>query len=249
MDRVVRIGHKGADAVVTGNTVESFVRAVEIGVDMIEMDVLWLPDGRPSAPAHQRSPLAVVHDWRAAEKLRPPTLDEVLEAFTRPPLDRVRINLDIKLPGREAEMVEAIHRHELAGRSSISTMEVRSLEAVRELDPALPRGWTVPRVSFDWTVPWLKPLLMLGAEAARRRLPGKVRRGIPELAVESVWAWHGAVTEPLVAVTKAAGVELNVWTVDDPDRVARLKAMGVTGICSNDPRILNPREPEGPAGP
>ena len=248
MDRLVRIGHKGADAVVPGNTVASFVRAVEIGVDVIEMDVLWLPDGRPAAPAHERSPLAVVHDWRAAEKRKPPTLDEVLGAFTRPPLDRVRINLDIKLPGREAEMVEAIHRHELAGRSSISTMEVRSLEAVRELDPVLPRGWTVPRVSFDWTVPWLKPLLMLGAEAARRRLPGKVRQGIPELAVESVWAWHGAVTEPLVAVTKAAGVELNVWTVDDPERVARLKAMGVTGICSNDPRILNPQELEGPAG-
>ena len=230
---------------VPGNTVESFVRAVEIGVDMIELDVLWLPDGKPSLPASERSPLAVVHDWRAAEKRRPPTLDAVLGAFTRPPLDRVRINLDVKLPGREAEMVEAIHRHELAGRSSISTMEVRSLEAVRGLDPGLPRGWTVPRVSFDWTAPWLKPLLLLGAEATRRRLPGKVRRGIPELAVESVWAWHGAVTEPLVTVTKAAGVELNVWTVDDPDRVAQLKAMGVTGICSNDPRILNRPGPEG----
>ena len=230
---------------VPGNTVESFVRAVEIGVDMIELDVLWLPDGKPSLPASERSPLAVVHDWRAAERKPPPTLEEVLGAFTRPPLDRVRINLDVKLPGREAEMVEAIHRHELAGRSSISTMEVRSLEAVRELDPGLPRGWTVPRVSFDWTAPWLKPLLLLGAEAARRRLPGKVRRGIPELAVESVWAWHGAVTEPLVTVTKAAGVELNVWTVDEPDRVAQLKAMGVTGICSNDPRILNRPGPEG----
>lgn len=233
---------------VPGNTVESFVRAVEIGVDMIELDVLWLPDGRPSTPAAERSPLAVVHDWRAAEKTKPPTLDEVLAAFTEPPLDRVRINLDVKLPGREAEMVEAIHRHDLASRSSISTMEVQSLEAVRGLDPGLPRGWTVPRVSFDWTVPWLKPLLMLGAEAARRRLPGKVRHGIPKLAVESVWAWHGAVTEPLVAVTKAAGVELNVWTVDDPDRVALLEAMGVTGICSNDPRILNPPGPESPVG-
>ena len=83
----------------------------------------------------------------------------------------------------------------------------------------------------------------------RRRLPGKVRQGIPELGVESVWAWHGAVTEPLLAVTRAAGVDLNVWTVDDPDRVARLEAMGVTGICSNDPRILNSPNPEGRGGP
>ena len=240
MEQLVRIGHKGADALVPGNTVESFVRAVEIGVDVIEMDVLWLPDGRPSIPEPERSPLVVVHDWRAAEKREPPTLDDVLAAFSAPPLDRVRVNLDLKLPGREPEIVEAIHRHGLAGRTSVSTMEVRSLEVVRALDPELPRGWTVPRVSFDWTVPLLRPLLLLGAEAVRRRLPGKVRRGLPELAVQSVWAWHGAVTEPLLTVTRAAGVDLNVWTVDDPGQVARLRAMGVSGICSNDPRILDP---------
>jgi len=235
----IRIGHKGADALVPGNTVESFVRAVEVGVDMVEMDVLWLPDGKPSLPAGQRSPLAVVHDWRKAEREQPPTLDEVLTAFSSDPLDRVRVNLDLKLPGREGEVVEAIHRHGLADRASVSTMEVRSLMAIRDLDPAIPRGWTVPRVSFDWTIPWLRPFLLIGAEAVRRRLPGKVKRGIPELGVESVWAWHGAVTEPLLAVTRTAGVDLNVWTVDDQVQVARLEEMGVSGICSNDPRILS----------
>ena len=52
-------------------------------------------------------------------------------------------------------------------------------------------------------------------------------------------AHHGAVTPPLLEVIRSAGVDLNVWTVDDPDQVARLRAMGVSGICSNDPRILN----------
>lgn len=246
MAEPLRIGHKGADALVPGNTVESFVRAVEVGVDMIELDVLWLPDGRPSTPAAERSPLAVVHDWREAERRSPPSLDEVLAAFTRPPLDRVAINLDLKLPGREGEVVEAIHRQGLGERVSVSTMEVSSLEAIRELDPVVPRGWTVPRISFDWTVPWLRPLLLIGAEAVRRRLPGKVARGLPELEVDSVWAWHGAVTPPLLEVIRSAGVGLNVWTVDDPDQVARLRAMGVSGICSNDPRILN--EPLATAG-
>ena len=246
MAEPLRIGHKGAHALVPGNTVESFVRAVEVGVDMIELDVLWLPDGRPSAPAAERSPLAVVHDWREADRRPPPSLDEVLEAFTRAPLDRVAINLDLKLPGREEEVIESIHGQGLGERVSVSTMEVTSLESIRELDPTIPRGWTVPRISFDWTVPWLRPLLLVGAEAVRRRLPGKVAKGLPELGVESVWAWHGAVTSPLLEVVRSAGVDLNVWTVDDPDRVARLRAMGVSGICSNDPRILN--APSAPAG-
>ena len=236
----LRIGHKGADALVPGNTVASFERAVEVGVDLIEFDVLWLPDGRPGAPAHRRSPLVVAHDWHAAAVSRPPTLVEVLDAFTRPPLDRVRINLDLKLPGREVEVVEALAATGLAARASVSTMEVSSLEVIAELDPAIERGWTVPRVTRDWTsIPWLKPVLGLAVAAARRRMPEIVSRRLPELGVHSVWAFFGVVSPALLGVTRAAGVELNVWTVDDPVRVRALSAMGVSGICSNDPRILN----------
>jgi len=234
-----RIGHKGADALVPGNTVASFRRAVEVGVDLIEFDVLWLPDGRPEMPAGRRSPLVVAHDWEAARS-PVPTLDEVLAAFTGEPLDRVRLNIDLKLPGREEEVVEAIDRHGLAERVSVSTMELSSLRAFRELLPGMPRGWTVPRVTRDWTaIPLLKPVLAVGVAALRRRMPEIVRRGLPDLTVQSVWAFHGVTSPALLAVTRAAGVELNVWTVDDPAQVARLEEMGVSGICSNDPRILN----------
>jgi glycerophosphoryl diester phosphodiesterase len=238
---IIRIGHKGADALVPGNTVASFERAVEVGVDLIEFDVLWLADGHPKLPLERRSPLVVTHDWRSAEAVPPPTLDEVLAAFTRPPLDQVAINLDIKLPGREGELVEALVSYGLLDRARISTMEIASLKALKELEPDLHLGWTVPRATRDWTaMPWLKPLLIAGVAAARKRIPETVRRGIPELGVESVWAFHGVVSPELVAVTDAAGVELNVWTVDDPGRIASLRAMGVSGICSNDPRLLQP---------
>ena len=73
----------------------------------------WLPDGRPEMAASQRSPLVVAHDWHAAEVAPPPTLDEALAAFTQPPLDRVAINLDIKLAGREEEIVELLDRPNL----------------------------------------------------------------------------------------------------------------------------------------
>lgn len=235
---VLRIGHKGADALVPGNTVASFQKAVEVGVDLIEFDVLWLPDGRPEMPASERSPLVVAHDWEVARS-PVPTLDEVLAAFTEAPLDEVRINIDLKLPGREEEVVDALGRYGLGPRASVSTMEISSLGAFRELLPDLPRGWTVPRVTRDWTgMPLLRPVLALGVVALRRRMPEMVRQGLPDLAVESVWAFHGVTSPALLAVTRAAGVDLNVWTVDDPGQVARLEAMGVEGICSNDPTLL-----------
>ena len=238
---IIRIGHKGADALVRGNTIASFERAVEVGVDLIEFDVLWLEDGHPRLPASRRSPLVVAHDWHAAASEPPPTLEEVCAAFTRPPLDRVAVNLDIKLPGREGEVVEALVSYGLLDRARISTMEVRTLRALKQLEPALHLGWTVPRATRDWTaVPWLRPALTAGVAAARRRMPDTVRKGIPDLGVESVWAFFGVVSPALVAVTDEAGVDLNVWTVDDPERIARLRAMGVTGICSNDPRLLQP---------
>ena len=82
--------------------------------------------------------------------------------------------------------------------------------------------------------------MLAGVTAARRRMPDHVREGLPELGVESVWAFFGVVSPELVEATTGAGVELNVWTVDEPERIRRLAEMGVTGICSNDPRLLQP---------
>ena len=45
------VGHKGADLIAPGNTLESFKAAVEAGVDTIEFDVIWLRDARPAAGA------------------------------------------------------------------------------------------------------------------------------------------------------------------------------------------------------
>lgn len=236
---MIRIGHKGADALVPGNTVAGFRKAVQIGVDLIEFDVLWTRDGDPRLPGRERAPLVVAHDWEAAAAGPVPTLDEVLAAFTEPPLDRVRINLDIKLPGREDEIVSALRNHGLTGRASISTMEIPTLERIGDLEPDLPRGWTVPRVTRDWTSNRLfRPAVQVGAAVLRRQLPRRVEQGIARLGTGTVWAFHGIVTPRLVEAVQATGAGLNVWTVDSPDLVARLRKIGVDGICSNDPRLL-----------
>jgi glycerophosphoryl diester phosphodiesterase len=238
------VGHKGADLIAPGNTLESFAAAVEAGVDTIELDVLWTRDGHPRIDPAERTPLVVAHDWDDAARREPLTLGRALDAFLAPPLDRVEVDLDIKLPGREEEIVAALRERELLGRAMVSTMELSTLARIRELEPRLRRGWTYPKVTRDWTSKRWAKLPMLAALAwMRERLPGLAARELPKLGVESMWVYHPLVSKRLAGITDRVGVELIAWTVDDLARMQRLLDSGVAGLCSNDPRLfaaLNP---------
>lgn len=245
-----RIGHKGADLIRPGNTLESFEAAVEAGAEMIELDVLrpkaefrdgadWrravagpVEDGAP--------PLLVAHDWGDAARRNPMRLDDAMDAFTRPPLDRVAIDCDLKIAGREDEVITTLRDCGLLGRAQISTMELSSLMALRELDSEIPLGWTLPRVTRDWNaMTWARPVVAAGLVSLRARLPGLIRRRAPELGVTSIWAYHPVVTRRIVDTCHDVGLELIAWTVDELPRMRTLAAMGVDGICTNDPRLFD----------
>ena len=231
------VGHKGADLIAPGNTVESFHAAAAVGVDTIEMDVLWLPDSH--LPLEQRAPLVVAHDWEDAERRTPLQLTEALDAFLEPPLDQVEIDLDIKLPGREEEVVQALQQRGLIERAMISTMEMHTLRRVLELEPALRRGWTYPKVTKDWSRKrWAKGPMLAAMVAMRHRLPGLAAQKLPQFGVEAMWVYHPLVTPRLARICDLAQVELIAWTVDDAARMEKLVAAGVHGLVSNDPRLF-----------
>ncbi len=232
------VGHKGADSIVAGNTVESFEAAVEVGVDTIEFDVIWLRDSH--LPVEQRAPLVVAHDWEDAERRTPLKLTAALDAFLKPPLDRVEIDLDIKLPGREEEIVDALRERGLIERAMVSTMELYSLGRILDLEPKLRRGWTYPKVSpGDWpSKTWAKPVLPLAVRGARFRLPGLAAEQLPKFNVTAMWVYHPLVSRRLARICRLAGVELIAWTVDDLGKMRKLVDAGVAGLCSNDPRLF-----------
>ncbi len=224
-----RIGHQGADAIVAGNTPESFDAAVEHGVDMVELDVLREQEGR----------LIVAHDFDDALSRRPMDLTEALDLFLEPPLDKVEIDCDLKLAGREAELAGALAGRGLLERAMVSTQEIDSLRKLRQLEPDLRLGWTYPKTKRDWTqYGWAQPALKAGLSALRRRYPSILAKQGPELNVDAVWVYHPIITPKAVDVAHEIGLELMAWTVDDAGRMRELLDMGVDGICSNDPRLF-----------
>ena len=200
------VGHKGADLIAPGNTPESFAAAVEAGVDTIEIDVLWTRDGHPRLPPAERTPLRVAHDWHDAESRRPLTLAEALDAFLEPPLDRVEIDLDIKLPGREEEIVDAVRERDLLGRAMISTMELSTLARVRELEPCCGAAGPIPKVTKDWASKrWARAPMLAALVSMRRRFPPIAARELPKMGVSAIWVYHPIVTPRLAEVPARRG--------------------------------------------
>jgi glycerophosphoryl diester phosphodiesterase len=223
------IGHKGADAITPGNTIDSFIAAVEHGVDMVEIDVLRVREGR----------LVIAHDHRDALTRRPLDLTDALDAFQEKPLDQVEIDCDLKLAGREAELAGALAGHGMVERTMVSTMEIESLQKLRQLEPDLRLGWTYPKTRRDWTsYGWARAGVAAALAAMRRRFPSILASKAAELGIDAVWAYHPVITPKLVEAANRQEIELIAWTVDDPARIRELADMGVHGICTNDPRLF-----------
>jgi glycerophosphoryl diester phosphodiesterase len=231
---VRRVGHKGADHIAPGNTLASFDAALAARVDMIEFDVL--PED-PGDPAGSRLLLAHDHEHLAAGAL---TLEQGLAHLAADAFAGVELDVDLKLPGYEARVLEALHAHGLTSRALVSTLFMRSLIALRTLDPAVRLGWSVPRVKRDYTRSWATKVPAYGLLwNARRRLPRVAAAHVRAGRCDALMAHHLLVTPRLVEALRAAGGDLYVWTVDDAAAIRRLEALGVTGVITNDPRLFS----------
>ena len=223
-----RVGHKGADLVAPGNTVASFEAALDHDVDMIEFDVLRLRDGR----------LVLAHDYEDAEKREPLTLDEGLDHFAGDAYADVELDVDLKLPGYEREVVDGLLQRGLVERALISSHYLESLDEVGRLSPQLRRGLSVPKVRRDYTKTPLAIPAYGVARYMRARLPGKVRPLLLDGRIQAVMAHWLLVSRRLVDVVHAEGGEVYVWTVDDASRIEQLRELGVHAVITNDPRLF-----------
>jgi glycerophosphoryl diester phosphodiesterase len=227
-----RVGHKGADLIAPGNTPASFDAALEAGVDMIEFDVL-------SERSDGTGALILAHDYKAARKGVPPTLDEGLDHLAAEAFTGVELDLDLKLPGYELRALDALRERELIDRTIVSSQYVESLAVLRAAEPTLRLGWSVPKAQRDYTTSvWTAVPALAALQVYRRVMPRRARRALRAGLCDAIMAHWRLVTPALARAVAGAGGELYVWTVDDGAHIARLEALGVTGVITNDPRLF-----------
>lgn len=237
---IKRIGHKGADLIAPGNTLASFDAARAAGVDMIEFDVLpeLGADGRPDTA---NGKLVLAHDYGDMRAHAPLQLDEGLAHLASPPFEGIELDVDLKIPGYEERVVDALRAHGLVERSLVSSTYPESLARIRACEPGLRLGWSVPRARRDYTA---SALYKLPAYAVlllmRRALPRRAAEALRDGRCDALMVHWRLVTPRLVREIDAAGGELYVWTVDEAPRIRALAAMGVTGVITNDPRLFAP---------
>jgi glycerophosphoryl diester phosphodiesterase len=225
---VLRVGHKGADAVVPGNTCASFDAALHAGVDMIEFDVLEA-DGC----------LVLAHDFHDAHTREPITLEQGLDHLATAAFGGVELDVDLKLPGYEDRVLEALRERELLERCLISSQYVASLADLRLADPSVRLGWSVPKATRDYTQSRAYRVPAYAAlRAYRATFPRRAARALRERRVDAIMAHWRVVSPALVRAVRGAGGALYVWTVDELERIRRLDALGVTGVITNDPRLF-----------
>jgi glycerophosphoryl diester phosphodiesterase len=232
MPRLRRVGHKGAAHIAPGNTFASFNAAVEVGVDMIEFDVL------PEKQGSDR--LILAHDYVDAASREPHTLEEALANFASERFAGVELDVDLKLPGYELAVLEALRSHGVLERALISTQYEESLARLRSADPRVRLGWSVPKLTRDpFRSIFTRVPAHLGLQVMRAVLPRRAAAAIRARRCDAVMAHWRLVTRRLVRAVRTAGGELYVWTVDDPVRLRALEALGVTGVITNDPRLFD----------
>lgn len=216
------IAHRGASLARPENTIPAFQEARRLGADMVELDARRTADG---ALVVQHDPAVagsapLVTQRRADVNTSVPDLSAAIDACLP-----MQVNVEVKnFPNEpdwdETDMVAAgvvalIGERSLHGAVLISSFNLRSIDRARELDGRV-------RTAF-------------------LTLPGWDQRDAIETCAtrghEAIHPHDSAVTAELVAAAHAAGVRVNVWTVDDPSRIAELAAWGVDGVCTNAPDV------------
>lgn len=228
----IRIAHRGASGNAPENTLAAFKKAIEIGVDAVELDLHCSADGEVvvihdasldrttdhGGPVNQ-TPLETIKQADAGGWFAPefagepvPTLAEALECIGK---ETIAV-LEIKDPLIAEAVVAKVHETQSLDLTVIISFHTSVLQTVRALAPRIPTGWLIG--SHNNHAP-----------------PEQLCQQLGELGSPLLNVNHQLITAEFAYEVRRRGIALWCWTVDDIVRMREMKAFGVQGITSNYP--------------
>ncbi|MFI7332424.1 glycerophosphodiester phosphodiesterase family protein [Micromonospora aurantiaca] len=226
--------HRGGAADGDENTAAAFARAVALGYRYVETDVHATADGVPVVfhdPTLRRvtgepgriadlrwADLASVRVGGAALV---PRLDEVLGAWPQ-----VRFNIDVKSDGGVAPTVATVTRVRAGGRVLLASFSDARLARLRTL--------AGPKVATSLGMRGVARLRLASLHGRPLRLP-------PSVVAAQVPVAFGRVPvadRRFLAYCHRIGLQVHVWTIDDPAQMHHLLDLGVDGIMTDHVSVL-----------
>ncbi|MFD2171513.1 glycerophosphodiester phosphodiesterase [Tumebacillus lipolyticus] len=233
--RVLNLAHRGASGYAPENTMAAFRLAKELQADGLELDVQITKDGVP----------VVIHDetlvrttgaqgyvfqhtyeeicrldaggWFDAkfqgEKI--PRLEDVLRTHGDLLLNLELKNSYFRMPGLEEKTIELIRAYGLEQRVIVSSFHHGSMKAVHRLAKEIRTGLLYDCVLED------------------------VIHYARAIGASALHPYYATVTSELLATAQAAGLMVNVWTVDDLAQMRACVQAGVDAVITNFPDRLH----------
>ena len=230
MRYVTVTGHRGAPRLAPENTIPSFLKAIELGVDFVELDVRLTKDGIPvvihddkvDRTTNGSGPVSLytleklktldAGSWFSSEfrGIRIPTLCEALEAID----GKVFVEIELKEDGAVEPVVEIVEELGLVRKVLVSSFQLDRLKRAKKICPKIPLVWIVEKLNEE--------VVDAAIEVGVNRLDVL----FSELTFDKVRAIH------------FRGLTVNGWVIDKLSDAELAVEMDVDNVTTNRPEII-----------
>jgi glycerophosphoryl diester phosphodiesterase len=233
------VGHGGAGDFYPGNSRKSVEKALELGVDRIEIDVqvaagdqlVLIHDDvvRFGGKKTRVSRLSVDQLRDALEGLL--TLDEVID-LTR---GKSSLMVDMKSQGYEHLVAQALVRRGIANQTIVSYTFALSLRRVRKGAPGVSIGLSTGHIS---TVMRRNTLISVTSGVLAVISPLPIIAAAKMIHADHLMLNYRICSPRFVRTAHAFGLSVYAWTVNHPGPIRKLIECGVDGLISNRPDLV-----------
>lgn len=243
------ISHRGANLVAPQNTIEAFKKSIEIGCDGFETDIHLTKDGIPvvchNFTIDETSNGTGAIKYMTLEELRQfdfgkykgeefegvkiPTLDEFLEVSKElgDKMNVLDIELKSEVPGQAGtelaeKTINAVKEHGLFDKLLISSFDPAILVVCKKIDKNCKTG-----------------ILYSPDRLSSLKIAARPVSFAKEIGADALHPFHMYVTRLYVERAHRAGIQVNPWTVNKEINAKALIKLGVDGLITDDPGLMN----------